>query len=640
MSVPGQQELRVVPVMVGTAGHVDHGKTALVKLLTGCDTDCLPEEKQRGMSIDLGFAPCRLSGERMVGIIDVPGHEDFIKNMVAGASAIDVLVLVVAADDGIMPQTVEHLKIVSLLGAPQVMAVITKIDLVTSARQQEVKEAVAAFLAANGFGPARVVLLSNRTGEGLEDVRREIERLVGVVSRAPAAERAFRMDIERVFSPPGVGTVVTGIPLSGRCAVGDKLELFPGPVATACRAVQKYGYDAREAEAHTCSAITIRDIKASAIKRGMTLAAPGVFKETGALVLAVRNVHESAVIKRRQEMRFCCGTFTRVVWGLLTGRNTLGPGEEGFMQVESGEPMVVAAGDRFLLRTLSPAATIAGGVILSCNVDPRRKKAYLTPERLERARQAAAGQDPFQSELLAGCFTIIDSSVLPGLAGNVNSRAIVAAKVEAGVLRPVGPAQWIAADRVAELEEKLAAVLARYHKDNKAARGMPGAQACSALGLDPACWDGIRALFLDSERIVVEKNVLALRGYSPELSARQEVQKELILKAVLGAEHGVAPYAPLQARLNATDQEMQFLVRLLIEEGLVVAADHYLLSAAEVNAGLKKLKVLFEKCPVVELGAFRQVTGFSRNQAVPILEYFDEQGVTVREGKGRRLVRV
>ncbi|MBF0595626.1 MAG: selenocysteine-specific translation elongation factor [Candidatus Omnitrophica bacterium] len=641
MSLLVEQELKIVPVMVGTAGHVDHGKTALVKLLTGCDTDCLPEEKKRGMSIDLGFAPCRISGSRMVGVIDVPGHEDFIKNMVAGASAIDVLMLVVAADDGIMPQTEEHLKIVSLLGSPQVMAVITKIDLATLQRREEVKEKVSAFLAANGFAHAPVIMMSNRTSEGLDDVRQAVDELVAKVQQAPVGRKAFRMDIERVFSPPGVGSVVTGIPLSGHCFIGDKLELFPGAVVTACRAVQKYGQDAADAEAHTCSAITIRDIKAADIERGMTLASPGIFKESTSVILSVRNVHPSFVLKRRQEMRFCCGTFTRVVSGLLLGSHALGPGETGFMQIESRIPMVVAAGDRYLLRTLSPASTVAGGVVLTRHIDPRRKKLYLTPERLERARQAAEAHDGFHSELIAGHFRVIDRAMLSGIAGCIERDVpeVVADKVDRGVLRLLGPSHWVINDRIGELEGELAGVLARYHQENKASRGMPGAQVCLALKLETSCLEGLREIFADSDQIIAEKNVFSLRGYVPELTAKQEIMKEVLMKAVRTAEHGAAPYAPIQAQLNASDTEMQFLVRLLAEEGSVVVVDHYLIAGTVVWGALEKLKKLFEKEPVIDLGGFRQVTGFSRNLAVPVLEFFDAKGITCREGKGRRLIK-
>lgn len=406
MSTLTAQQPLIVPVMVGTAGHVDHGKTALVKLLTGCDTDTLPEEKKRGLSIDLGFAPFLLQGARMVGIIDVPGHEDFIRNMVAGASSIDVLILIVAADDGIMPQTIEHLKIVSLLRTPQVMAVITKIDLVSVDRQEEIKEKVQYFLAEHGFPDAPVILESNKTGDGIATVRKTINQLVESVKR-PIQERAFRMDVERVFSVQGHGTVVTGIPSSGRCAIGDALELFPGPKRTACRAIQKYNRISEETQAHVCSAINVSNIKVTDVERGMTLAAPGVYRQASWALLSVRNVHDSIAMKRNQQLRFCSGTSTRVVSGLLIGSSSLGPGEQGFMHIRILDPMVLAAGDKFILRSLSPSATIAGGVVLTVNSDSRKKKSSFKTESLEAARTAAENNDAFLSELIAGNLLVI-----------------------------------------------------------------------------------------------------------------------------------------------------------------------------------------------------------------------------------------
>lgn len=641
MNDQNPRAMKIVPVMVGTAGHVDHGKTALVKLLTGCDTDLLPEEKRRGMSIDLGFAPFKLEGSRMVGIIDVPGHEDFIKNMVAGASSIDVLILVIAADDGIMPQTIEHLKIVSLLGQPKVMAVITKIDLVGPERQKELTETLRIFLADNGFKEAPVILVSNKTQSGIQDVKAAINQLVAQAQEAPVDRRAFRLNIERTFSPLGVGTVVTGIPTSGRCGVGDKLEFFPGRQNTVCRAIQKYSQESADTEAHVCCAITIKDIKASDIERGMTLAAPRVYRETSSAILSLKNVHESLVIKRRQDLRFCCGTSARVVSGLLIGKNTLNPEEAGFMQIHFSSPTVIAAADRFLLRTFSPAATIAGGSVLTINIDQRRKKNYLNLERLAQARKAALENDPFASELIAGCFTIIRDEELPALAQNTGPemKRMVEEKVRQGLLTPLGTGQWIINDRIPQLEEKLVDVLSRYHKENKLSRGLSVPQLCTALGLDNSCQDGLIDIFTNSPRITVGNGFFSLKSFIPELSAKQQTLREAIIKSVAAADKAAVAYTVLLEQLKATNQEMQILVRLLTDDGFLVMVDNYLITTVVINGYLKKLYGLFEKERIVELGTFRSVTGISRNLAVPILELFDSRGITCREGKGRRLLR-
>jgi len=637
-----KREPDILPVMVGTAGHVDHGKTELVRLLTGCDTDCLPEEKKRGMSIDLGFAPFILECSRMVGIIDVPGHEDFIRNMIAGASSIDVLILVIAADDGIMPQTIEHLKIVSLLRTPQVMAVITKIDLVIQERQQKIKEHVAALLSKHGFSDAPIIPESNVTGEGIGEVKEAINRLVGSIERPPET-RAFRMNIERVFSVKGYGAVVTGIPLAGKCSIRDELELFPGPQSVVCRAIQKYHFDSNDAQAHICSAINIRGVKLPGIGRGMTLASPGAYHETLSAILSVQNVHETIPIKRRQEMRFCCGTSNRVVSGLLAGsRGMLGPGGKGFIQIKFSNPIVLAAGDRFILRSLSPSETVAGGVVLTTDVDARKKKMRMETERLELARIAAENNDPFLSELIAGSRAVISRSDLPLLVQNSTGQIIqkiTDEKTDLGMIIPVGSSQWVIKSRITELEEKLNKALTAYHKENALSLGMPAHQACALLGLDNDCWEGLRKIFAESRMVRVHSNCVSLRDFSIGLTAKQQDLREKIIKSAAEAGKPAIPSGTLQTELGATSSDMQLLLRLLSEEGLITVIDRYVVHASVVNECREKLLGLFAEDSTVELGRFREITGLSRNLAVPILDYFDSQGITCRKGTGRTLMR-
>jgi selenocysteine-specific elongation factor len=654
----GKRDPEILPVMVGTAGHVDHGKTELVKLLTGCDTDCLPEEKKRGMSIDLGFAPFILDDSRMVGIIDVPGHEDFIRNMIAGASSIDVLVLVVAADDGIMPQTIEHLKIVSLLRTPQVMAVITKIDLVSPERRQEIKESVAALLAKHGFSDAPIILESNVTGEGIGEVKKAINRLVGAIKRAGdtlrqdvvggdtlrqgVPVRAFRMNIERVFSVKGYGTVVTGIPLAGKCSLQDELELFPGPKSVVCRAIQQYSFDSHDAQAHACSAINIRGVKLPDLGRGMALASPGAYHETLAAIVSVQNVHETISVKRRQEMRFCCGTSNRVVSGLLAGsRDMLGPGEKGFIQIKFSDPIVLAAGDRFILRSLSPPATVAGGVVLTTDVDARKKKMRIETERLELARIAAETNDPFVSELIAGSRAVISRSDLPRLVQNSNGqiiKEITDEKTGMGMIVPVGASQWVIKSRITELEEKLNKALITYHKENALSCGMPTPQVGALLGLDNDSWEGLGKIFAESRVIRVHSDCVSLRAFSIGLTAKQQDLREKIIKSAVEAGKPAIPSATLQAELGATSSDMQLLLRVLSAEGLITVIDRYIVHASVVNECREKLLGLFAEESTVELGRFREITGLSRNLAVPILDYFDSQGITRRKGTGRTLM--
>ncbi|MCK6487239.1 MAG: selenocysteine-specific translation elongation factor, partial [Planctomycetes bacterium] len=375
---------RILPVMIGTAGHVHHGKSALVKLLTGCDTMRLPEERKRQLTIDLGFAPCHLGSDRLAGIIDVPGHEDFIRTMVAGASAIDVLLLVVAADDGVMPQTREHLTIVATLRAPQAMAVVNKCDLVEPARAAAVAGEVAALLAAAGFPDAPVVPASCRTGDGLAQVWTALERLVDAAAARPADPRAFRLDVERSFTVAGHGSVATGVARSGAAALGDELEVLPTGAATRLLGVQAFRRDAERVGTGTCTALNLKDVPLAALGRGAVVAAPGILRAEHGAVVWLRNVSADAVLKRRGELRLHAGTADVVAQVRLLGAETLAPGEEAAALVQLREPLVLAAGDRVLLRALTPQATVAGGTVLAAGLPAGRPPADLA------ARAAAA----------------------------------------------------------------------------------------------------------------------------------------------------------------------------------------------------------------------------------------------------------
>ncbi len=635
-----QQEIQIVPVMVGTAGHVDHGKTELVKLLTGCDTDRLEEEKARGLSIDLGFAPFMLFESRMVGIIDVPGHEDFIRNMVAGASSIDVLILVIAADDGIMPQTIEHLKVVSLLKTPQVMTVITKIDLVDEKRKQSLKQEVDAFLSNNGFSNASIIFESNKTKEGVEEVRSTINKLVDAI-RFPPSNQAFRMDIERVFSVKGYGTVVTGIPKSGACKIGDKCEIYPGVQKTAVRALQKYKHDSKNTEAHVCSAINIRNIESTDIRRGMSLASPGVFKETFSAILDVKNVHDSLTIKRQQDLHLHYGTSIEVVSGLLVEKKRLAPGENGFMRIKCSRPMLLAAGDKFILRSLSPSTTVAGGTVLTVRTKAQRRARFMKSEQLAKAKEAIKNDDPFLSELLMGESPIISSNDWPQLLQRKphDLQSVIEEKQNTGVVRALSVSKWIVPSRANELEEKLRLILVKYHKNNKTSHGMPHSEAIQALKLDKNCCEGLQDVLKGSAVIETFNNCFALKNFKVALNNHQQLLKNQIIERLSSLSDPAIAQGDLQEQCKASSADMQLIVQLLIEEGAVFVVEHFLIHSTIMFDCFNKLMELFENQDSITLKDFRQITGFSRNLAVAILEHYDLKGITRREGNGRVLKR-
>jgi selenocysteine-specific elongation factor len=312
------------PVMIGTAGHVDHGKTSLVKILTGCDTDKLKEEKERGLSINLGFAPCALSGERMVGIVDVPGHIDFIRNMVSGASSIDILILVVAADDGIMPQTVEHLQIIKMLSSPKLMVALTKIDLVDDEMVELAKDEISDFLEEMGFPDVPVMPVSNIKLDGVSAVKNKIEEMVGEIDEIHD-DRRFRMNIQKHFSVKGMGTVATGIPVSGELNLDDPLVLLPDYKNTSVRALQNYKLDTDHTASKICCAVNIRDINEEELERGKTLISPDAYTPEESAIVTLLNISKKYTIKHNNSLRFHSGTFESKVKISIIGSNSIKP---------------------------------------------------------------------------------------------------------------------------------------------------------------------------------------------------------------------------------------------------------------------------------------------------------------------------
>ncbi len=633
---PTRKLASILPVMVGTAGHVDHGKSALVKLLTGCDMDRHPEARARGLTIDLGFAPCRLPGNRLVGIVDVPGHEDFIRNMVAGAASIDVLLLIVAADDGIMPQTREHLLIVRTLRTPRVLVVVTKIDLVDADLRQLVQEEVSAFLAENGFPDAPVLLASNVTFEGIEAVRKKLIEIVDAVE-PPSDPRAFRMNVERVFSVKGYGTVVTGVPTSGTVSVDSELELLPAGTRHRVRAVQTYKQDATAAPAGACAAVNLRDLDTEAVARGMTLASPGLYRFTSGCISRVRNDHSALALKRVQSVKVHAGTASVNGSVKLIGAQSLKPGEQAFAHIRLASPLVMSAGDRFVLRLLNPATTLGGGTVLSAQ-DVRSKSSdpHLLP-RLEEARRAAEAGDVWTSELLAGPDPVLAADTLRQLTRCPPSLAeerVRAAEAD-GTLTRLGSQTWLVTARRGELEDRAEKLVARYHAHHPYAWGMDATAAARAFDVRADAFQALARVLTDGDALRLRHGRLALATFEPQLTARQMRWREAILERVKAGRIDAPARGDLMEALGIPEKEMRLLQRLLIEEGAVIFLEPNLVAADVLCDCRQQLEALLASQPVVGIKDFRQATGASRNLAVALLERFDSEGLTRRVEGGR-----
>jgi selenocysteine-specific elongation factor len=631
---------QILHAIVGTAGHVDHGKTSLVKNLTGCETDRLPEEKARGMSIDLGFAPCLLEGKRLVGIVDVPGHKDFIRNMVAGAASIDVLLLVVAADDGVMPQTREHVQIVKLLRDLQVLVALTKIDRVSPDMLELARQDVAAFLAQAGFPEAPIIPVSNETGEGISRIRDTIDCLVERVRQRPREARAFRMNVERVFSLKGYGTVVSGIPVSGQIGVGQQVELLPLGETVTVRTIQTYKLETDLAFANCCTAVNLRDIDPHRVARGMTLGAPGVFHATAELIATVHNCGDGRRFNRRFEARFHLGTAVVDASIKLLEGESVAPGEEALAHLVLAEPLVAAAGDRFLLRHSAANETLGGGTVLSAATQRFRRRAPLAP-RFELARQAITQGDFFFGALLADPAAILRTSELARLTQcqPADAQPHIDRAVSSGQLIDLGGGAWAVACRAGELANLLAKALKNYHRRNPYSWGMSPTHVCQMLDLENRGFAGLAQWLCAAGELAIKHGRLALASFQPNVSERllhlrQRILEQITQAGVLGPARG-----NLMDELDIPEADMQVLTKLLLEDGTVVALDGNFVLREVLDDCRGKLLALFQHADIVEMNAFRNAIGANRKLAVAMLDAFDAEGLTRRVPAGRVLVR-
>jgi selenocysteine-specific elongation factor len=640
MSAEGK---RALPLMLGTAGHVDHGKTSLVRNLTGFDPDHLKEEKERGLTIDMGVAPWEIEGLGRLGVIDVPGHEDFIRNMVSGAASIDILLLVVAADDAVMPQTEEHLRILRILGVREIVVVITKIDLVDAEMLELVQDDIAQFLESSGIEPSGIFQVSNTSLQGIEELKAHLSQIVEEkgerYSSEKLEERAFRMYVRHYFSLKGHGTVVTGVPCAGVVEEGAALELLPNRLKTSVRGIQTYRHAASRSQAHTSSAINLRDLDLGDIERGMCLATPGVFSPSTSIVVLFRNEHPSQIIGKRGEYRFLAGTAAIVCRMRLLGVESLEPGEQAFVLITFAQSAVFAAGDRFIVRILSPADTIGGGQILGCNVRRVRSNSSFLLPRLEKAKQALEVGDYFKSALYSSDQPILDAQELNSFAQCESNKAkeLLAKAVEDGTLKPISNSQWLISERIEEIRDRLKKHLERYHRENPLAQGMQSSYVAALFRVEASAAAAFVQLLVDKKEIVTRHSCIALGSFKPQITEKQLVLRRKLEELLV--EVGAASIAKgdILSRLDAKDGDLKKVSKMMADEGvLTVLGSNYILRK-HMDEFRQSLLDLFRKQEVIELKEVRDATGTSRNLAVMILESFDAEGLTKRKGNGRVL---
>ncbi len=620
--------------IVGTAGHIDHGKTALVRRLTGIDTDRLPEEKKRGISIDLGFAPLVTPAGVHVGLVDVPGHEKFVKNMLAGAGGMDLVLLVIAADEGVMPQTREHLAIVSLLGVKRGVVVLTKRDLVDDEWAALVAKDVRALLAGTALAGAPIVEFSAATGAGQPELIATLDAQLADLAARSTAEPA-RLPVDRVFTMEGFGTVVTGTLWRGAVATGDGLELLPEGNPVRVRRVQVHGQTVERALAGQRTALALHGVSKDQVSRGDWLVAPDSMRESRVLDVRFELLPDAGRDQKADtRVRFHLGASEIIGRLVLLEGNVLAPGGTAIAQLRLERSTVAARGDRFVIRSYSPSRTIGGGTV----IEPVAQK----------RRRSAAGLDQIEVHESGS----IDARVSEKLATHV--RPVTVDELAQQVGEPVAPV-LAALDRLVE-RGQAAAAGTRWiggERWNGAREAITGA-VHSFVSLHPARYgimkgelkSGLKGvlqgpLFDAAFESLVARGQIEQRGervrtggapWEPPaeaMAALDRVEKELESTGYLVPEN-----AAWQAKLGATAPEVVSLGFFLGR--LVRVSQDLTYTAAQMDRLRETLRSWFATHPTLTVASFRDLTGATRKYAVPLLEQTDRLGWTVRVGDERK----
>jgi selenocysteine-specific elongation factor len=625
-------------VIVGTAGHIDHGKSTLVKALTGTDPDRLEEEKRRGITIDLGFAFLDL-GDARLGFVDVPGHERFVRNMLAGVGGIDLVVLVIAADESIKPQTREHFDICRLLGIPRGIVAITKSDLVDSDMLGLVRLEVEEFVRGSFLEGAPIVPVSANSGAGLDVLKQELLRVAGTVPAKDSA-RHFRLPIDRSFSMKGFGTVVTGTLVSGTLNSEDEAELYPLRKRARVRGLHSGGKPVTRAVAGQRTAVNLAGIEREEIQRGMVLAPPGVFEPTARIDARITLLASARPLKNRARVHFHQGTAEAIADVVFVAGTVLAPGQSALAQLRLDQPVLLLPGDRFILRQFSPVVTIGGGVALDVHA-PRHKRAdaAVAPflETLERGNR---------DEILAGFAESATQGLsLPQIIARTGwtqaeIEQVTTKLVDGKRLRVVGDQPFTIASPkiVAAYTAALRKEIEGFHSANPLLPGIPKQVLRGRAGKTR---DEIFAAALDdlvqAKAITTSGDLVQRAGREIALSPDEAKAKELIETEFECAGLTVPSFAAVLEKLPVESARAQKILQILLREKVLIKVTDDLVFHRTAVAKLRELLAKYrkERGDKLPIPVFKEITGITRKYAIPLLEYLDRERVTRRVGDER-----
>ncbi len=630
--------------IIGTAGHIDHGKTQLVKALTGVDTDRLKEEKERGISIELGFAEFTLPDGTTAGVVDVPGHEHFVKNMLSGATGFDLVLLVVAADDGVMPQTREHLAIIDLLQVKEGLVAITKADLVDEEMVELVKDDVKDTLKGTTLEGAEIIVTSVVTGRGLDQLKDSILRAAARV-RARQIEGPFRLPIDRVFTLRGIGTVVTGTLWEGSITEGQEARLLPENRILRVRDVQVHGKDVEQALAGQRVALNLPGISTEEIDRGDVIVSPGYLAPTYMVDVRLYLIEGAPKpLKNRSRIRFHHAT--REVLGrivLLGVGDDLLPGESCYAQLRLESPVVVKYKDRFILRSYSPVTTIGGGEIINSHpVKHRRANEQLLDTLAKRERGEPEdillltfAEDPVPRTVEE---LVRDSEIAESVVKDTVDRML-----EAGSLQKLQVEQrWkiLPTSIFQDYHQRIWTLLENFHLANPREIGMEKeVLRVSVRGsLRPGDFDGILRTLVEEGKLEIKEGRVSIKGRGRVLTEDERREMKKILEEIAGG--GFAPpfFREIMDRYSLDYRKARDYINVLMEEGaLEQVTPEYYLAGGKLREAEEKIKEFIAANGRLEVKDLKDMLGISRKYSIPLLEYFDRNRVTRREGDYRVL---
>lgn len=631
-------------VIIGTAGHIDHGKTTLIKAITGRETDRLKEEKDRGISIELGFTYFDLPSGLRAGIIDVPGHEKFIKNMLAGVVGIDIVLLVVAADEGIMPQTTEHLHILDLLGIKKGIIVVTKKDMADEEWTDMVEEDIMTAVEGTFLENSPMIRVSSHTKEGISDLIALIDKYASELEERNTADMP-RLPVDRVFSISGFGTVVTGTLLSGRYKVGDEIQIYPGGDKARIRTLQVHDQDAEVAYGGQRVAINLSGVKKDQIPRGSVIAPVNAMKDSmmvDAKVKLLKSMDRN--IENRTRLKLYIGSQEILCRIVLLDREELKPGEESYVQLRLEEKIVSKRGDRFILRFYSPMFTIGGGIVLETNPD---KKKRFDPKVIEelKIKESGSSEDIIEKMIQKKGSSFLSvkefSRESAMLEENINQD--IKSLKESGkiLLYTVTKDSYpIHIDNFNLIKENVVDLVSDYHKKYPLRLGISKEEIRSKIlgKAKPKVADMIIQDILDQDVLYQKDDLLGVKGFEPSYTDSQKRIMGLVMDKLKNEEYLPPRKEDVAAELNLDKEEVDEVLNYLYTSGEIVKINEEVFLLTEsYDKAIEELKVFLKDSGEIAIGDYRDLLKTNRKVAIGLLEHFDGLKITKRVGEKRSL---